>query len=89
MLALLLGELGEYSWEHDGTFLSELSSLDCGEIFLLFDLLTFVLGDCLALLDNLLGGIGDLLVGLFQFFFELFGDCDGSFLLGLYLLDFV
>jgi hypothetical protein len=70
----LLGELSENCWEHDGTFLSEFSSGDLLEVFLLFNLCAFVLGDLFGLFDNFLGGIGDLLVGLLQFFFKDLGD---------------
>jgi len=88
-VALSLGELSEDSWEQDGTFLFETSSGGLLEVFLLFNLFTFVLGDLLALFDNFLGGIGDLLVGLLQFFLELLGDCDGGLLLSLNLFDFI
>ena len=88
-MALLLGELSEDSWEQDGTFLSELSSGGFLEVFLLFSLLAFVLGDLLTLFDNFLGGISDLLVSLLQFFLELLGDCDGGLLLSFNLFDFV
>jgi len=85
----LLGELSEHGWEHDGTFLSELSSGDLLEVFLLFSGFAFVLGDLLTLFDNFLGGVGDLLVGLLQFFLEDLGDCDGGLLLSFNLFDFI
>lgn len=88
-MALSLGELSEDSWEQDGTFLFKTSSGGLLEVFLLFNLFTFVLGNLLALFDNFLGGIGDLLVGLLQFFLELLGDCDGGLLLSLNLFDFI
>jgi len=85
----LLGELSENCWEQDGTFLSEFSSGDLLEFFLLFNLATFVLGDLFALFDNFFGGIGDLLISLLQFFLEYLGDCDGGLLLSLNLFDFI
>lgn len=72
--ACLLGELSENCWEHDGTFLSEFSSGDFLEIFLLFGLDTFLLGDLLAALGNFLGGLSESCISLLQFFLECLGD---------------
>lgn len=89
MSGLLLGELSENSWEHDSAFLSELSSGNHLEIFLLLDLFTFFLGDGFTFLNGSLDGVGDLLISILQLFLEFLGNSDSSCFLRLNLLDFI